>query len=238
MKDKIIPFGKHKGKPVEVLIADDKYRDWLTAQNWFRERFAELYAATIDYNKTSETPEHNQMQVMFLDGEYCKMLAYSVLPAFCKALIESHEENKILVQRFPNLDAKAVLVPLKCYDAKFEHLGADLEIEIEGYSSVESKEQDTRWPVGFKPNYLAIKDSRLFRSHVTYGSMQPCCLRVELKPCMGDDYPAVLRQMKSANCNVLVVRDYQGTGATWEQVVNIFKAGNIAAILESQIPTE
>jgi hypothetical protein len=28
MTAELVPFGKHKGQPVEVLIADGDYRDW------------------------------------------------------------------------------------------------------------------------------------------------------------------------------------------------------------------
>jgi hypothetical protein len=30
----LVPFGKYKGQPVEVLMADADYRDWLMPQPW------------------------------------------------------------------------------------------------------------------------------------------------------------------------------------------------------------
>jgi hypothetical protein len=45
---------------------------------------------------------------------------------------------------------------------------------------------------------------------------------VELKPLFGDDYPAVLRQMRASNCDTLVIEDYTGSGASLEQVRKMF----------------
>jgi hypothetical protein len=39
----VIPFGKHKGRSIEALLADDPgYVQWLLGQRWFRTKFAPL----------------------------------------------------------------------------------------------------------------------------------------------------------------------------------------------------
>lgn len=38
----IVPIGKYKGQPSERLMADQPYTEWLVAQAWFVERYAEL----------------------------------------------------------------------------------------------------------------------------------------------------------------------------------------------------
>ena len=55
-------------------------------------------------------------------------------------------------------------------------------------------------------------------------------LRVEIKPSVGDDYPAVLRQMRVNQSNVLLVDNYTGVGATREQFIKTFAAANIAVV--------
>lgn len=35
----ILPFGKHKGEPIEDLKTD--YLEWLTKQEWFLDKFSE-----------------------------------------------------------------------------------------------------------------------------------------------------------------------------------------------------
>lgn len=80
-KAEIIPFGKYKGQPVEVLLADEGYRDWLMSQDWFRARFGNIYQTIINYGaEPQDTPEHNEMQAAFLDDARCFRLARMLYP--------------------------------------------------------------------------------------------------------------------------------------------------------------
>ena len=38
-----VTFGKYKGEPVEALIDDKSYCDWLMNQSWFEERYPEMH---------------------------------------------------------------------------------------------------------------------------------------------------------------------------------------------------
>jgi hypothetical protein len=70
----IIPFGKYKGQHWETVKQTDKnYIDWLMCQDWFRDKFKNEYTIIVNNFNTqeAETPEHNQMQVRWLDDEYC-----------------------------------------------------------------------------------------------------------------------------------------------------------------------
>ena len=70
MEDKLIPFGKYKGKPVEILANDKEYRNWLLAQSWFKEGNLTLYNVIINnFREPENTPEHNKMQIKFLNLE-------------------------------------------------------------------------------------------------------------------------------------------------------------------------
>jgi hypothetical protein len=54
---------------------------------------------------------------------------------------------------------------------------------------------------------------------------------IELKPSLGDDYPAVLRKLKSRRREgraALIVDRFAADGATWDQVVRIFQASGFA----------
>jgi len=35
----VVPFGKYKGQPVEVLASDRDYSEWLLAQGWIAHRY-------------------------------------------------------------------------------------------------------------------------------------------------------------------------------------------------------
>ena len=69
MKNDLVPIGKYKGQPLERLIADQPYVDWLTAQSWFLERYADL-AQLLRMGRLTEpqdTPEHNAMIAGLID---------------------------------------------------------------------------------------------------------------------------------------------------------------------------
>ena len=65
---KVFPIGKHKGKPVELVMADREYVQWITAQPWLREKFAPIYNILVQGPSEEQecTPEHNAMQNLFL----------------------------------------------------------------------------------------------------------------------------------------------------------------------------
>jgi uncharacterized protein (DUF3820 family) len=69
----VIPFGKHKGRLVEELLFDDpSYLQWLTGQDWFRAKFTLLHQVIVNRGAApEETPEHNALQVQFLDDGFC-----------------------------------------------------------------------------------------------------------------------------------------------------------------------
>lgn len=76
MSNEIVPFGKHKGKPVEALLDDRPYLEWLLSQPWFKEKFGNVYNIVINAGQEPvETPEHNAMQIKFLDLDFRARLA-------------------------------------------------------------------------------------------------------------------------------------------------------------------
>jgi hypothetical protein len=64
---------------------------------------------------------------------------------------------------------------------------------------------------------------------------EPMPLAIEIKPVVGDDYPAVLRQMKRTNSNVLFVGSYTGVGATREQFIKTTATADIRVVFESDL---
>lgn len=59
--------------------------------------------------------------------------------------------------------------------------------------------------------------------------------RVEVKPIVGDDYPSILRTMKVVKVKYLLVGDYAGRGATWDELVQVFAMSGITAVLLSDV---
>lgn len=77
MSGEMIQFGKHKGKPVDALLDDRPYIEWLLTQSWFKEKYGNVYNVVINNGaEPSETPEHNAMQIRFLNKEYQQKLMH------------------------------------------------------------------------------------------------------------------------------------------------------------------
>ena len=51
-----ISFGKYKGKPIEQLLADSSYCQWLSQQDWFKHKNPELYQKVL---KAAENASDN-----------------------------------------------------------------------------------------------------------------------------------------------------------------------------------
>lgn len=91
MSSQIIPFGKYKGQPVEVLVNDRKYTDWLMAQEWFRNDRPELYNIIVNnFGEPSDTPEHNRMQADFMKKEVRRKIV-SQLYSHTENIIEKYD---------------------------------------------------------------------------------------------------------------------------------------------------
>ena len=186
MSGEIVPFGKYKGKPIEAMAEDRQYLDWVTAQPWFRERYANIYTLIINnFQEPADTPEHNALQARFLDASF--------LLAFVKIVRTNFELGR-------------------------NKLGAAFECE------------------GFDVN-------------VTGGVN----LYIECKPVVGDDYPAILRQIRTAQNApdvyygnrtyyreqsrdaILFLEQYVGSGATLDQFVEIFERSGIQVVFLDEV---
>lgn len=84
MSDKeLMPLGRYKGQPVEVALADPAYCEWLTSQPWFQEKHPVVYQTIINYGSApQDSPEHNQMQVAFLEDAVRLAVTEAVEPNF------------------------------------------------------------------------------------------------------------------------------------------------------------
>jgi uncharacterized protein (DUF3820 family) len=175
----VVPFGKYKGRGIEeLLINDPAYLQWLVSQDWFRTKFVALYQTIINRGaEPEETPEHNALQVLFLDDGFCRRVIRHLEPGW------------------------KVLDIWK----SFEVTGADVELTIS----------------------ISVP-------HVPDGECRRR-IRIEIKPTVSDDYPAVLRQMRRAETKVLFLEQYTGKGATREQFIQTFKTANIAVVFRDEV---
>lgn len=184
-----VPFGKYKGQPLAVLIADRAYCDWLLTQAGIVEKHPEVVEFVTHGEQGNATPIHNALQAKLLD------------PAFVSAL-------------------SAVL------NTEGLTLG---EFEWNGFDAL-------------------LSGCQTFKK-----------VAIECKPTLSDDYPAVLRQIKTADqvafakataalgmyreytsqhrgwIKVLLVGSFSSAAVSLEQVKQFFLASGVRVVLASEV---
>lgn len=111
------------------------------------------------------------------------------------------------------------LKPVACAELEFEKEGADVSYCVFGGAGLE-----TVVPIKLGSNEVD-EEKRI----TTYGVNFP--FRVEVKPIVGDDYPSILRAMKTVKTRQLLVGGFAGAGATWDELVKVFELSGITAVL-------
>lgn len=233
----VVPFGKHKGKTVaELVTVDPAYADWISAQGWVADRFAELHAAIVTRGAGSDdTPEHNALQARFLDDSFAAATLECCASSFL-ADIKFRTARDIFVadmwksgtldyntkwdfDRIHDDDQQLEFLATTRAEVlrnsglflftsrKFEVLGVDVVISF-GYAKAEADA------------YLRVSGFSV---------------KVELKPAMGDDYPSVMRQMKRLGAGVLVVGKYTGRGVSEVQLRQMFSASGLQITFVQEI---
>lgn len=188
----LVPFGKYKGQPVQALLDDHGYLQWLLAQAWFMQRYEQLYTLVLNRGvMPDETPEHNALQLRFLDDGLC-LQACRAWRARGDAQPASH----------------AVLYDVP--QAIFEQQGIDVSLTYR----------------------IAVWVDRSSMRHIhtheeTFWTWIKGMDRVtlELKPSLGDDYPAVLRKMLGGSGMMLVYERWQSQMPV-AQVKQLFARSN------------
>ena len=185
-ENRVIPFGKYKGRPLSVMRQDQSYLDWCAGQEGIRERYPWIFSITINNGvEPAETPEHNKYQALFLDEDFAKRFYDFVRPG-CRKDTDEMTVGFEVVRREHVYDPNA-------YSRMRERVYGPADVEIR------------------------------FRSDEG--------MRIEIKPVMGDDYPAVLRQMQANRCSTLYLVEYTGAGATLEQVKKMFATAGFRVVM-------
>ena len=242
----VIPFGKYKGQPVEALAGDKQYCDWLASQPWFRERFQHLHTVIVNnFQQPSDTPEHNALQVLFLDDDYCRAFVAAVLPTLEAEVREEYhryreEQRRGILDRIEAAEGgrrEAIANQAKYagwdYAAHYAGVLEDLRARLSAHDAFPERVALDIQPV-FERRGIDVS------LHVEIRTEQGETLKrrevaIEIKPTVGDDYPAVLRQMNQSESHCLFLETYTGVGATETQFRRIFAASGKLVVFRHQV---
>jgi hypothetical protein len=200
----MIPFGKYKGQPIEVLEHDPQYADWLAQQDWVKDRYPQIVNIIINkFGENEETPDHNAMQAKFMDRRYCALAADAI------GIFEPGT-------RWPQV------------------IGIGLSRELPGKppSVLTDASQLVCEMIHFERNAIDVTFAALYPG---VDEIRWAVIKAELKPIIGDDYPAVLRQMRNNGSNTLVYGSYIGQGIDEPTFRKFFVTQKIRVVKESEI---
>lgn len=107
MSAKLVPFGRYRGQPLDQMLNDQSYVEWLVKQDWFVQRFPDIHSITMNWGNPdmAQTPEHNAMQARFLDKGYAKAMVRLHRPPLARVqdiLIEMLRNGDTLCLKDPN----------------------------------------------------------------------------------------------------------------------------------------
>lgn len=221
---KVWPFGKHRGKAVDIVLSDHSYVEWLLHQPWFAEDYAAIYRLITGANSEADaSPEHNEFQIRFLEEE--SRLAVAKVLDFHDLDGETVAKKKSIAKRVAKELGCVVHereIGLSVSGARFEERGWDVAFEIHPASYVawldaEHGKDYIELLESWGMAKLAAKNRQLLKEHrgtLDVAVYQPNTSRsprvtIELKPDLGNDYPSVLRQIQRY---ALYEEEYGGNG--------------------------
>lgn len=219
----ILPFGKHKGKTVaELLAVDPQYADWVSAQAWVAERFAELHSAIVSRGAgVDDSPEHNAIQGRFLN----KAFREGVFDVLHDRAAEAAEARDHVIVRFQEAMSRSYNYrptheQMETCRGVLERIALGEPMKLATGAAYEVKGVDVefwyRWDIaGENDGYNTIG--------------------LEIKPTLGDDYPSVMRQMKRLGVRYLIVGTYTGRGISEPQMREMFRVSGITVVFVQEI---
>lgn len=272
LSSQVLPLGKYKGKPYDVLLTDSAYALWMLSSMYAKleKQHPALFAFLISrFGPPEHSPVHNELQNRFLDEDFCMRFAMACSPKLRSAAahlsqlrfdIEALWQKNVRdsfapILRLSNWDSNkaalargtkrlealrnalaeewsllklygadrdrpgtaGVCMPTRLYGLEFEDEGADVSFSLRlCYELYASRSEVPTGERRYSELLTKMEAQRKFR--------------IEVKPVVGDDYPAVLRRMKAANNNALLVEEFNGAGATWAQLVKVFALSKINVV--------
>jgi hypothetical protein len=226
------------------MLDDPQYLRWLSAQEWFRTKHTSLYQIIINRGSVpEETPEHNALQVLFLDDKFCERFLRRVTSNLDQLAEKLLDDWRKVFNKHRADDERKLTFDLTHREANLKFYTAESTAEVcKQLENARRQLRQFREPCGaiefeFKPDFevrgidVDLRVRARSRTWDLWTDVAACF--IELKPSVGDDYPAVLRQMKANGSGYLLLKEYVGTGATREQFIKTFAtAGKTVIFLD------
>lgn len=95
----VVPFGKFKDQPVDLLLAHSEYALWLLGAkgSMLRRSHPQMYAWLVSrFGVPDTTPEHNRLQNRFLDDDFRLQVVLHLNPGIAEQLTSSVNSSAVV----------------------------------------------------------------------------------------------------------------------------------------------
>lgn len=209
----LVPFGRYKGKPITTLMSDTNYLEYIKKQEWFK-NYPIVY--NICVNQTISTSNQNSKTPEHNSLQNMFLEKENVIKLLGKVI-----NNKSICIIKENVHPKFKVV----FESKY-----NWDILIHNIYIYKCYHDEPNMCDGGCDHCVgegAIDDE--------------CC--VEIKPMLGDDYPCVLRKMKtqmeftkrSYIHYILLIKEFNAKSTTKEQLVTIFNQSRIKVVFTDDL---
>ena len=204
--DSPFPFGKYRGQPLAVVLADANYTKWMVEQVGIAEKFPNIinFIANGSAEEKNQTPAHNKMQVRFLDDKVRRAVAQAML----KPGLKVYEVGPATFE-FHGWDVR--------FDFTYLGPGQKWDQSRCAYADVGEMEHSAILNIELKP---------------TISEDYPAVLRQVKKRKEANKF---VRTTETAGRSVVLADEFNSHSATFPQVSAMFSSSNITLLLWPEI---
>ena len=256
----IVTFGKFKGKPLEVVLRDSNYIGWCKEKGLYEKLISCVNTTNVSITNVftssvsidSPTPVHNIMQNKFLDKTFVDDFLQLFIDFLCLEPIYQSEPYK---KNFND-----IIHPSSMYKQIFEtEEGWDVGLHAL-QDNITLFDQSGIIDLLIAQEKLYPNKKKLFKSNRSWdGFLYEYMIEnifIELKPKVGDEYPCILRKMKSQMRYTieakivhpirvkrkygnlifcLLIGEFEGESITREELKIVFEQSEIRVIFIDEI---
>lgn len=221
----LVPFGKHKGKPITELLADTNTLNYYK-DSGILQKYPTIYNICVNQtittnSQSSKTPEHNKLQILFSANKIntIKLLRRAIFNKTGPIPNKSHYDFRVTCEGIFNWDI--IVEDISIYKCTSDSTCVDVDCDGSDYKYYND-------------------------------------ICIEIKPLLGEDYPAVKRKMdiqisltKNEYCDkdakniidrnkyrptyVLLIKELNATSATKEQLIKYFGTSFIKVVFIDEL---
>ena len=233
----LVTFGIYEGQPVEALLENRGYCEYLMAKPWFKKDQSELYNLMVARGyEPLGCPAHNALVNRFLDDDFRLAFLRAANPLWLRLRFDDFKQARERVKAKYQQKSAAELQAFVDWDRQDREDGYRVETEIffERKISDDAKRVfDVLIPVRVWAKWHG-REVEI----AGMGSGTKAQLTIEVKPDLGEEYPHTMRQMTESGAEYLLLDTYRGKAISATDLRRYFATAGKKLIFLSEVEAQ